>query len=470
MITVDLTKNEKQQELFDTVLQEVRIHNETEAKKAEGSLPWDYLREGALRYFFYGGAIRGGKTFGILALLVILASRIYAGSRWHVVRKSYPDLLRSTIPSIEKILKGKRVRWNRSTSNYFVEFENGSRIYFISENLKQDPELTGFLGLETNGFVLEQIDELSKKTLEKARERAGSWYDVQPCIPPPFIFASFNPTFGWLKKEIYDAWIAGELGPPYYYLTALPSDNKLVTADQWAAWRLLDPKSYAQMIEGSWEIDIEGQFLYAFDQKKHLQDGLRVVPGRDLWISFDFNVDPMTAILFQTDQKSYFRVVKEFRIPNSDTYDLCKKIRSWLRERKITNRIQVTGDASGANRISGAREHINHYEIIRTELGVAEQFFNVPGANPFISDSRVFVNSIFARFPEISIDPQECPFLVEDCRFVLIGTNSEGKIQIQKTGKNPYAGIDNSQIGHLFDCLRYGIHVTLAQFIRIPRS
>jgi len=470
MITVDLQKNEKQQELFDVCLQEIEKHNEIEKKKAEGSLPWDYLRPLALIYFFYGGAIRGGKTFGILALLVLIASRIYSGSRWHVVRKSYPDLLRSTIPSMEKILKGKRVRWNRSTSNYYVEFENKSRIYFISENLKQDPELTSFLGLETNGFVLEQIDELSKKTLEKARERAGSWYDVSPCIPPPFIFSSFNPTFGWLKKDIYDRWISGDLQAPYYYLTALPSDNKLVTAQQWAAWRLLDPKSYSQMIEGSWEVDIEGSFMYAFDQKLHLRDGIRVSPARDIWISFDFNVDPMTAILFQTDHSTYFRVFKEFRVPNSDTYDLCARIKAWLLENGYQNRIQVTGDASGKNRISGAREHINHYEIIRTELGVAEQFFNIPGANPFISDSRVFCNSILARFPEVSIDPEGCPYLVEDLRFVLVGVDQEGKIRIQKTGKNQYAGVDNSKLGHLLDCLRYGLHVTLSKFIRIPRS
>lgn len=33
-----------------------------------------------------------------------------------------------------------------------------------------------FLGLETNGVLLEQTEELSLKLFEKALERTGSWY------------------------------------------------------------------------------------------------------------------------------------------------------------------------------------------------------------------------------------------------------------------------------------------------------
>ena len=469
MTTLDLTNNQKQQELFDVVLKEVVSHNTIETKKASGDLPYDHIDLDAYRFIYYGGAIRGGKTFGTLGIFVLLC-KMYAGSRWHVIRKSYPDLLRSTIPSMEKLLKGASVRWNRSTSNYYVEFPNESRIYFVSENSKQDPLLESFLGLESNGFLLEQEEELTPKARERAKERAGSWYDVKPHIPPPFIFSTFNPTFGHLKEEVYTPWKFGSLEAPSYFISAKPSDNPFVTAEQWRNWKQLDPKAYATMIEGDWEIEIEGAFAYAYDEKKHLGDGLKVTDGRDLWLSFDFNVDPMTCVVFQTDHRSWFKVLREFRIENSDTYEMCAAINRWLKDEVLVNRLKVTGDASGMNRISGAREHINHFEIIRTELGVLEHDFHVPSANPFITDSRVFVNAVLANLKDFLLDAGTTEYLRKDLLFTLVSAENNGKIGIVKGGMNPYAGVDNSKIGHLLDCLRYGMHVTLADFLKIPRS
>lgn len=470
MNTVDFSKHPKQAEFLNVVLGEVSRHNELERKKAVGEIPVEYIDPNAYRYLSYGGAIRGGKTYGVLAIVVLLASKVYKGLRAHVIRKSYPDLLRSTIPSLEKILKGADVRWNRSTANYFVEFPNGSRIYLISENIRQDPDLDSFKGLETNIIVYEQLEELDAKTWDKGLERLGSWYDVEPCIPPPLSFATFNPTHNWLKRKIYEPYLRGDLMAPFYYLPALPNDNPFVTAEQWRSWENLDEDSYNRFVRGSWDIRVEGQFVSAFREERNLRRGLRIDPGEELWLSFDFNVDPMTAIAFQTDRRTFFRVLKEWRIPDSDTYELCEKIREWIEEKKILSRIRVTGDASGANRISGARKHINQYEIIRTELRVSDHAFSLPTANPFIADSRTFVNSIFARFPEFVIDPEECPYLVEDIRFVLVGADASGDIAILKKGRNPYAGVDNSRLGHLLDCLRYGLHVNLSEFVKIPRS
>lgn len=469
MTTLDLTKNEKQQECFDVVLREVCRHNDTERKKAEGLLEWSYMDGRAIRYIYYGGAIRGGKTFCKLGILVLLC-KLYPGSRWHVVRKSYPDLLRSTIPSMEKLIRGVRVRWNRSTSNYFVQFETGSRIYFVSENIKNDPLLNSFLGLETNGFLLEQEEELNPKTRERALERAGSWYEVEPCVPPPFIFSTFNPTYGWLKKFVYDVHRAKKLKAPSYFIEALPDHNPFVTSEQWASWANLDPKTYAQMIAGSWDVDIEGIFMHSFKDAVHVKTGLKLDHNMELWLSFDFNVDPMTCIAFQTDGVTFFRILKEWRIPDSDTYELSRSVQEWIdEEQQFTHRVNITGDASGQNANSGARGHINQYEIIHAEMAVSEDDFHVPTSNPYIADSRTFCNSVFAHFPIVEV-ADHCEYTIEDLRFVMAGADKDGKVKIEKTGMNKYTGKDNSEMGHLLDCVRYGMHSTLYGWIRIPKS
>ena len=144
MVTVDLSKNKKQEELFNEVMYSIQ-------KKQNGIEDYN-------KYFFYGGAIRGGKTFCILTILTILC-RMFPNSKWVVVRADMPALTTTTIPSIEKIIgTSQNWKWSRDKSNYFVKHRNGSKIIFKGENITSDPELNDFLGLECNGFFLEQIE------------------------------------------------------------------------------------------------------------------------------------------------------------------------------------------------------------------------------------------------------------------------------------------------------------------------
>jgi len=154
---VDLTQNKKQAEFF--------INSMAAAQHAN-----------LFKFLFYGGGIRGGKTFVILFILSRLCE-IFPNSRWCVVRKDMPSIISTTVPSFEKIITGSnKWKWFRDKSDYHVTHENGSKIFFRGENITIDPFLNKFLGLEVNGWFLEQMEELSEKMLEKAIERCGSWY------------------------------------------------------------------------------------------------------------------------------------------------------------------------------------------------------------------------------------------------------------------------------------------------------
>ena len=201
------------------------------------------------RHFFYGGAIRGGKSFVSLAILAYAAAE-YPNSRWHVFRRDMPALLSTTIPSMEKILAGvEGWSWSRHPANYYVQCDlTGGRIYFRGEGLSHDPELTDLLGLETNGILFEQIEELSEKLWQMACSRLGSWYLSH--MPRPITLATFNPTQTWIKERVYEPYRAGTLHAPYFYMSALPSDNAYVTNEQWDAWSRLDERYRQQYIEG----------------------------------------------------------------------------------------------------------------------------------------------------------------------------------------------------------------------------
>jgi len=437
------------------------------------------------KYFFGIGAIRSGKTFLYLALICFFC-KFYPRSRWLVVRKSSSVLLKTTVPSFELVVaQSEGLYWKKNDREFYCQFPNGSRVYFMSEGYESDKNLTKFLGLECNGAFLDQMDELQAETYVMVLSRLGSWYGVDGPMPPLLMFGSTNPTFNWFKRLIYDPWkkfLAGQLDTSnveemqktlyspeaFDIIELLPENNPFVTDDQKENWEHLPPDDYARLIRGAWDIAVTGQFCTSFSSAKHISPvELSIDTHFEIVLSFDFNVDPMTCTISQTDKSTFFRIIKELRIENSDTPAMCDAIRPIIAGREHT--VMVTGDASGKNRMSGLRGHISHYQVIKQELGLDWGQFEVPSVNPFISDSRMHMNAILHSLPEFLISPS-CEYTIQDLKFVLCDINREGDLEIKKTGINPHLGIDNKKLGHLLDTVRYALNVCFPGYVHIHRS
>lgn len=412
-------RNEKQQTFLDAILHSI--------KNPE------------LRFFFYGGAIRGGKTAVSLIAFILLAKK-FPNSRWHIIRESMSTHEETTIPSFEKFCPrhSKIVkRYSRKSSNYFVEFANSSTITFSSENIKQDPDLDWMKGLETNGILLEQAEELSELTFEKAMERTGSWY-IDP-MPPGLILGTFNPTQTWVKERIYDKWQKDELKPPFYFLEALPKDNPFVTDQQWEAWEQLDPVSYARFIEGDWSaFTVKKPFLYCWDD--NLIMDVEYQSDLAVYLSFDFNVDPCTCLIWQ-EGYDWIYYIDEIALNNSDIYEVCDVINTKFPRAHFL----VTGDATGRSRSAMVKGRKNYYIIIKEKLGLKDAQFTLPSSNPPIANSRVLCNSILANHGSIYFSAK-CKELIKDLKYVEV--NEKGDIDTSK----------NKHRGHLLACFRYSIN------------
>jgi hypothetical protein len=223
------------------------------------------LLSGKYSYLLYGGAIRGGKTYCML-LLVLLFCKMYRGSRWAIVRKDLPTLKRNTLPSFERVAPRPFVGEINRT-DFFVDCANGSRIIFFPESVERDPELNRWRGLEVNGFALEECNEISEGAFAKAIERAGSWR-CEGEQPPPLIMATCNPTLSWVKRRWYDPWRKGTLEPPWYYLPARVDDNPHLDPAYLASLETLrqtDAAAYERFVQGNWESADEPDQLIAYD-------------------------------------------------------------------------------------------------------------------------------------------------------------------------------------------------------------
>jgi hypothetical protein len=113
----------------------------------------------------------------------------------------------------------------------------------------------------------------------------------------------------------------------------------------------------------------------------------------------------------------------------------------------------VTGDASGANRSAMTKGALNYYMIIRDELAIPKSAFKVPSVNPSIKNSRVLLNSMLEKHPDLIIDPS-CHFLIHD---------------LQNVETTPNGDIDkgrDASLTHLLDCFRYYLWTFHNDFIR----
>lgn len=196
-------------------------------------------------------------------------------------------------------------------------------------------------------------------------------------------------------------------------------------------------------------------FAYAFDQAKHVRT-LEYDPAHYLHISYDFNVDPITAIASQYID-GQIRIIKEFRLSNSNIYELCDRINA-----TYPNAVYlVTGDATGQNRSALTVGNINYYHVIRQKLRLNDGQLRVPSVNPAVSDSRVLTNSILQNF-DVAID-SNCTFLIDDLKYVEV---------------NQYGDIDKTKDkhrSHLLDCFRYCLntfhsHLLKVQFTEIEED
>lgn len=424
-IVYDSSKNEKQQIFLREVL-----------KAVAGKSPY--------RYFFYGGAIRGGKTAVCLAADILYA-RIFPGSRIHIIRNNMP-LLKSTVePSFNRYCPANLIkRWRRSGGEYYCEFHNGSQIHFFPESISRDKDLDRFKGLETNLIHLEQIEELQYDTFQKSIERLGSWI-IDP-MPPPIIVANFNPTFNWVRTEIWEKERNGKLKAPYFYLLALPTDNPYVTEEQKEGWKRMDPIAYRRFIEGDWDArETSNLFMTYFDYDKHVGE-TKPDYRAPIFLSFDFNVNPMTCIACQHDDAG-IRVLTEWRLENSDIYKMCERVKPFIARFPETF---VTGDPSGRNRNAMAREHLTHYVIIQNELDLERSHLHPPPSHATHENSRALCNALFRTYP-IRISP-DCRSLINDLRAV----------RVTDTGQ-----IDKKDLSltHLLDCLRYYLQTYFKNYI-----
>lgn len=265
-----------------------------------------------------------------------------------------------------------------------------------------------------------------------------------PC-PDSFVHRSADGTAILIKTTYEDNyWIVGSPCGTYGF-----RDEALIA--QYDDLKKLNPDSYWVNVLGNWgHKKVDKPFAFAFEEKKHCDKGKikPYNPSQVVELSFDFNVDPITCVSSQYyDNVKYF--IKEFRIKNSDIYELCDQIIA----KYPFALFMITGDPTGRNRSALAKGNINYYTVIKMKLKASDGQMKQNTMNSSPSDQRVLLNAMLQNC-EMYFDPDECPYLIQDLKFLQV--NSDGKREKDKEG----------EIGHLLDCLLYSLATFHKDFLK----
>lgn len=392
------------------------------------------------RVMIYGGK-SSAKTFSVAQLFCVLAYT--RGLSCIAYRKEQTTIKISLKPAFVKAIETVYLSAAYEVQDFMIRGTKAQNIVF--KGIDSEGKIKGI-----EGFKYMLLDELDHYTEEEFMQANLSLRGMQG----QKIFATWNPVDEniWIKKYIDRLdWIDLPLtikGNKYSQLdkasfikkstdgkTLLIKttyfDNKWIVGangygsrdqnliDEYEQLKTIDPNSYNVNVLGEWGVrDKSNKFAFAFEQSKHV-GSVEYNPDYLIWLSFDFNVNPISCTAFQY-YDDVLRAIKCFKLDNSNIYELCKLIASYFPDAMF----KVTGDASGTSRSAMVADNVNYYTIIKDELGLIWSQFNIPSVNPRIEENQVKVNAVLYAGLFIA-DSENCKELIYDLTYVEIDENKK---------------------------------------------
>lgn len=397
------------------------------------------------------GGVRSGKTYtlGAEAIKLSYLNRPY----FHLsISPSFDNACETYIPNLEELCdtNGLSYSWQKSNNLFLIYW--GKKRSEISRILVHGMD-SNFKGVTAASGDLNEPFSISEKSFKVWWERISHPRSkllgrIWGGTAEP---AEMQWGYSYFDKVKFDT-------PDFYADTITTYDNIHLS------------KEYIKGLENIYtakdrEVYMLGKCInlgkeavyYAFDRQKHMIDPmdkrlLSLDGSEELWLSFDFNVNPMTCLFGAASGKRRF-ILEEFKIGKSSTRDLCHAVINRLRDKRYIDEksksIIVTGDASGKS--GSSKSNLSDYEIIVQVFNdeKIEILLVVPDANPAVRDTVNYVNNEFEK--GVLYVSKLCPELTKDLE--LVGWKLGAvNFQIDKSKKD---------LTHLSDCLRYSCYNTM---------
>ena len=387
----------------------------------------------------YGSAMSGKSVFCAQKLIIRLTTE--TNHRFLALRKVGATAKKSIFQELKDVVYENDLTHEFKINNVeftFTHTPTGNQIYCMGldepEKIKSIKGITGMWLEEATDFKPEDLNQLD------IRIRGKKDNYVQYLL-------SFNPIDekNWLKSRFFDV-----QDPDAYTVKTTYKDNLFLTADdkrRLESYKELNELFYQVYCLGDWGVvDTSNKFLFNFKKDKHVAE-CGYNPHKTLKISFDFNLEPFAAILYQNTSKNGLVFFDKVRLDNSDIYQVCDVIRANYPDAFYV----VTGDRTGYNRSGMVRGKTSYWQIIQKELKLSAPQIKLRSKNLDLVQSRVLCNSAL-KFKNITIDPS-LEELIEDSQYAQVDQKGE-LIKDRVKNKNDF-----------LDTLRYALDAEFPELV-----
>jgi phage terminase large subunit len=347
---------------------------------------------------------------------------------------TYPMLRDATQATLLEILEQSAVPFDHiKAENAIVMKDTGSRILF-----RPVDEFERLRGTNLAWFGLDELTYTQE----------AAWLRLEGRLRDPKArrlcgFAVWTPKgFDW----VYRRFIADDRVKDYKTVFAPPRENRFLLdriPDFYDRLRdSYDETFFQQEVLGAY-LNLSAGLVYGSFTREQNVAALERDANRPLLWTLDFNVDPMSSLIVQTEHKRV-RVLDEIVIRHGTTIEACEEFLK--RYPRHQPGIVVFGDSSGyKEQTTGSSDYQMIKEYLQMHTSTPVQY-RVPRSNPSVRERLNLTNSKLRSASgevELVVDPK-CKELIKDFEQV---SYKEDSTQIDKDR--------DRQRTHLSDALGY---------------
>ena len=386
---------------------------------------------------------KAGKTTGCLVWLFEKALKGCAGKNYWWVAP-VREQAKMAFERLELYIRD-RALYKTNRTRLTITLFNGATIFFKSADR---PDI--MYGDDVTAVV---IDEAS-------RMKEEAWFAIRTTLTKTRgyakIIGNVKGTNNWAYNLARKA-EAGELPDWRYFRITADDAVQAGVLEQGAideAKATLPTGVFLELYYGIPNQNSNNKFCYAFDRTKHIGKAPEFRKNCPVYLSFDFNHNPICCTAFQFFQNTLY-AIKCFKLENSNIYNLCKEIKNTYPKVEFI----VTGDASGYSNSALVEDQLTYYSIIEKQLGLYDHQMKIPSVNPPIYKNQVRVNAVLQHC-KVQIDPDHAADLIFDLMYVEV--NPDGSIK-KGNRKNPARQAD------LLDTFRYMLNNIMTEYWKISK-
>ncbi len=355
-----------------------------------------------------------GKTFALVMKLLRLAA-LNKGLDGGILAPTYKMFKRDVLPTFKDICgkAGLSFKWHSSEAYIWLPNFNSKIYVFHAEDdglSIRGPNLA-YGGVNEVTLVSEAA---FKAFVGRIRVKEASLMQIAMSGTPE--------GFNWF----YDMFIAESRPDADVFYGDMRQNIHIASSYADILMASYDDLMVQQFVEGKFINASRGSAFYKFDRMKHTATGITRNDELPIWVSLDFNVNPMAATLWNrypdsAKDKIKLRGFDEVRLEGADTYDLADAI---IEKAGGTENVIIFPDGIGGSQDrTSAKDNISDIEILEDRGFKDIRYKKSLSVRDCLNAANAFIGK-----NQLVLDSVKCKETVKDCEQVILKKGYTGKL------------------------------------------